>query len=198
MPDKPPARRRKPGRPTKFTPTNRKRILDAVTAGAYREQAALAAGISVTTLYEWIADGDRDTQAKRATAKAEFAEAIARADAQAEVMAIASLRRAMQDRRGSDGAVISGDWRAAEAFLRARAPERWSQHRDVTKLMERRLELDERMQESLALRFEQAISAGVALGLVLSAEQRAAMVGTYVDGLGELEGPDAPQLPSGA
>ena len=184
---KPPTTKRPKGRPTLFTKQRRDRILAAVRAGAYREQAALANGISVTTFYEWINQGRNDIDAGRTrTPKAEFAEAIARADAEAEVQAIAELRRGARDRQFGDQS-IPGDWRAAEAFLRARSPERWSQHRDLTKLMERRLELEERMQERLALAFEASLAALVAAGVAITAAQRQTAVVAYAGQLEALE-----------
>ena len=48
------------GRPCRLTPTVRAKILEAVAAGATRENAAEAAGIGETTLHRWLRRGKRE------------------------------------------------------------------------------------------------------------------------------------------
>ena len=97
-------------RPTKLTPELRERIVQAQKAGNYAEAACRAAGISSSTFYRWMERGEREERG----IYRDFFEAIRRAEAEAEVHAVAVLRRAMAE-----------DWRAALAYLERRHPDRW-------------------------------------------------------------------------
>jgi transposase len=100
-------------RPTKLTPELQERIVKAVRAGNYAEAAARANGISASTYYRWLQRGAlNDSGAYR-----DFGEAVRQAEAEAEVHAVAILRRAMGE-----------DWRAALAYLERRHPGRWRRH----------------------------------------------------------------------
>lgn len=73
----------------------------------------------------------------------EFTEAIHRAEAEAEVHAVAILRRAMGE-----------DWRAALAYLERRYPSRWRRHQTtevVAKDQEEVLDLSRLSDEELKL-----------------------------------------------
>jgi len=86
------------------------RIVQALRAGNYADAACRAAGIAPSTFYRWLERGDdEDSGLFR-----DFAEEVERAMAEAEVHAVAVLRRAMPE-----------DWRAALAYLERRHPERW-------------------------------------------------------------------------
>ena len=93
------------GRPTKRTAERQERLLQALRAGNYREASARAAGISPATLYNWLRRG----AAESSGVYREFLEAVERAEAEAEVYAVAVIRKAMPD-----------DWRAAATFLERR------------------------------------------------------------------------------
>ncbi len=97
-------------RPTKLTPETQERILKAVRAGNYAEASARSAGIAPSTLYRWLERGSLETEG----AHREFHDAVRRAEAEAEVHAVAVVRRAMSE-----------DWRAAMAYLERRHPSRW-------------------------------------------------------------------------
>jgi hypothetical protein len=86
------------------------RVVQAVRAGNYAEAACQAAGISASTYYRWMRRGEQDP----ASPQAAFREAVLRAEAEAEVHAVAIIRRAMGE-----------DWRAAVAYLERRHPTRW-------------------------------------------------------------------------
>ncbi len=100
-------------RPTKLTPETQERILKAVRAGNYAEAAARSAGIAPSTLYRWLERGSQETEGTHR----EFHDAVRRAEAEAEVHAVAVVRRAMSE-----------DWRAAMAYLERRHPSRWRRH----------------------------------------------------------------------
>jgi hypothetical protein len=99
------------GRPTKLTPSCQDRIIQALRAGNHREPAARAAGIAPSTFYAWLERGAADPPD---SPYAGFAEAVQRAEAEAEVYAVAVIRQAMSE-----------DWRAAVSYLERRHPGRW-------------------------------------------------------------------------
>jgi hypothetical protein len=102
-------------RPTKLTPTRHERIVQILRVGNHRDAACHAAGIAPSTFYAWLKRGEHDDDG----IYRQFLEAVTRAEAEAEVYAVAVIRRAMPD-----------DWRAAIAFLERRYPSRW--HRQTT------------------------------------------------------------------
>lgn len=93
-------------------------IVERVRAGQYPEQAAASVGVGRSTFYRWKSLGeDRVEHGKIRRARAEyrsFAEALARAEAEGEMVHIAHVSKA-----------ASSDWRAAAWFLERRAPARW-------------------------------------------------------------------------
>jgi transposase len=111
-------------RPTKLTPEVEERIVAAIRAGNYAEPAARSAGISPATYYRWLKRGE---EASRGIYRA-FHDAVRRAEAEAEVHAVAVIRRAMGD-----------DWRAAAHYLERRYPDRWRRRETVEHEGERRL-----------------------------------------------------------
>ncbi len=98
------------GRPTKLTPEVHERIVQAVKAGNYVQSACRFAGVSTSTYYRWL---DRASE-EPGSAYARFRYGVEKAEAEAEVYAVAIIRKAMP-----------GDWRAALAFLERRHPRRW-------------------------------------------------------------------------
>lgn len=63
------------GRPTKFTPELRAKILAALDGGAPRSAAARLVGISEATLFSWLADARSDPEKAAFAAEVEQAEA---------------------------------------------------------------------------------------------------------------------------
>lgn len=102
------------GRRTTLTPEVQLRIIEAILAGNYFDTACRYAGVAPSTAYEWIARGNEQSERSAEPHFVEFAEAIARANAQVEVQAVATLRRHGQK-----------DARALMEFLMRRFPERW-------------------------------------------------------------------------
>lgn len=97
-------------RPTKLTPEVRQRVVAAIRAGNYAEPSARSAGISPATFYRWM---ERGQNQKRGIYR-DFYEEVSKAEADAEVEAVARLRKAMPD-----------DWRAVTTYLERRYPGRW-------------------------------------------------------------------------
>lgn len=98
------------GRPTKFTPETKEKILTALRAGNYRQVACRYAGISHQTLRNWINRAEEGDPAY-----VEFVEALEKAEADAEVADLALIRRAAGD----------GAWQAAAWIRERKNPERW-------------------------------------------------------------------------
>ena len=92
---KPQPTRRRPGRPSKYTPDLGSRIVAAVSLGASYETAAAAAGIDRFTLRVWLREGANAKPPARKSVDAdgkpvlgtlsEFSAAIARAEPNAEI-----------------------------------------------------------------------------------------------------------------
>ena len=104
------------GRPSKLTDEVAKKICDAVRAGSYLSVAARHAGVSETTVYEWLRRAREPRADPRLVA---FAEALDKADADGEVHTIGVIRRE----------IGRGNSRAGFEFLARRHPERWARGR---------------------------------------------------------------------
>jgi transposase-like protein len=100
---------RKPG----LTEELATRIALLVRRGAYRETACAAAGVSPRTLRQWLRRaGEGGPHSARYR---KFADALDKAEAEAEMVTAAAILRAGQ-----------GDWRALAWILERRGPQRWS------------------------------------------------------------------------
>jgi hypothetical protein len=95
------------GRPEKLSAAVQARIVDAISAGASREKAAQAAGVSRSTLQSWLARGQ---EPKAPVPFQKFVEAFREAEVAAYLASIESIRQAA-DR---------GEWRAAAFMLERR------------------------------------------------------------------------------
>lgn len=91
------------GRPTKYGAEVSKRVLDALGAGNVRRASAAYAGISEDTFARWMAR------------YADFADAVLRAEAQAEVMHVATIAQAAR----------AGSWQASVFWLERRRHADW-------------------------------------------------------------------------
>lgn len=121
-------------RPSKYTPEAVQKIVQAVTAGNTRETAAAYAGITATTLYDWLKH------------KAEFSEAVKKAEADAEVAAVTIIRTAMPK-----------NWQAAAWYLERKWPDRWGRKDRVT--VEHQLQQEaERIAAELGIDKEQVLA----------------------------------------
>lgn len=103
-------------RPTKLTREVHERIVAAIRAGNYAEPAARSAGISEATYYRWMERGEKASTGIHR----DFVDAVRRAEADAEVEAVARLRKAMPD-----------NYRACLEYLERRYPKRWRRHQST-------------------------------------------------------------------
>jgi hypothetical protein len=98
-------------RPYRFDPNVARTIVRYLTSGAFIETAAAAAGISRSTLYEWLRRG---REAGRGPFW-EFSMDVEKALATSEINMCRRIQRAAQD----------GQWQAAAWPLERKFPERW-------------------------------------------------------------------------
>lgn len=99
-------------RPSKLTPEVQKRIIDAIRAGNYAAQAARSAGIGSSTFYRWMEQGATEDAPQELR---EFRDSVKKAEAEAEVAAVAIIRREAQN----------GTWQAAAWYLERKYADRW-------------------------------------------------------------------------
>jgi hypothetical protein len=108
------------GRPSKLTKERRDLFVTAIREGNYVETAAAVAGISKTSIYNWMARG-REAKSGEFFA---FLEAVKEAEAFAERTAVGQVRRA--------GATDTRNWAAAMTFLERRFRDRWARPAQTT------------------------------------------------------------------
>lgn len=105
------------------------KVIEALRAGNYMDTAAMYAGISKQTLYNWLAKG-RDAREKVANGgiasdqEAKFIElvdAVEKARADAEVRNVHLIQQAAQ----------GGTWQAAAWFLERSHPGKWARREKV-------------------------------------------------------------------
>lgn len=109
--DSSPPTTRRPGRPSKLTPSTEARILNAVRCGAPNRVACAAAGISERTLYTW----EERARDRPGSDYAAFAERLDRARQEGITARLAIIQKA---------AVT--DWRAAAWLLERDLPDTFS------------------------------------------------------------------------
>ena len=85
-------------RPSKLTPKTRQVVLDAIAFGAPLATACAAAGVSVRSVNEWRQIGERRHPTKSPSPEhIEFAEAVNRAIADAELVLLKRVYEASKD-----------------------------------------------------------------------------------------------------
>ena len=109
--------RNKGGRPSKLTEEVKNKLLDALKMGNYYDAACAYAGIHYYTFRLWMAKGEKAKSGEFF----EFFEAVKEAENEAEARTVLLWQKA-----------IPKDWRAAQAFLERRYPERWGK-KDIVK-----------------------------------------------------------------
>jgi transposase len=98
-------------RPTKLNPERQAQICGYVAEGHSREVAAQACGVAATTVYRWMKRGEANPD----SSYGEFCTALKRADAEAEIACLRTIKAAAN----------AGDWKAAAWMLKRRYPEKW-------------------------------------------------------------------------
>lgn len=116
------------GRPTKLNANVQRLIVSAIAKGNTREVAAAAAGIGRTTLFTWLAAGEK---AKSGQYR-DFLDALKKAEAGAVVGMVGIVRNA-----------AANSWQAAAWWLERRHPDEWGRKDrvEIGYLIEREAEL---------------------------------------------------------
>ena len=106
------------GRPTKLNEDTHKAIVDALTIGATRKDAALSAGVVYTTFLTWMQKGEKAKSGRYH----DFNNACRIAEGTARLNFTAVIAKAAN----------SGDWRAAMEYLKRRDRDNWSERQEIT------------------------------------------------------------------
>lgn len=152
------------GRPTKLTPELKTAIVEAIEGGNYFATACELAGVSVATGYDWLARGEGRGNRCQKPEFAEFAEAIKKATAKAEVEAIGRLRDAAKGGQvitrktttRKDGSEVVEEsftypaWQADAWFLERRLPNKWGKQDRPTPAIDFSKLTDEQLQRIAA------------------------------------------------
>jgi hypothetical protein len=109
-------RKRAVGRPTKFSPEIAAKVIAALAAGNFLETAAAHAGVASSVLRDWIRNGERG----KTQELADFALAVEKAQADAEVRDVAQIGKAGQK-----------EWTACAWRLERKFPQRWGRRERV-------------------------------------------------------------------
>lgn len=120
---------RKAGRPTVLTDDVQERIVTAIRAGSYLDDAANYAGISYRTVLRWVergriadselSDGNEITDDELPFWQ--FWQSVENARAQAVIRNVGIIQSAAQD----------GQWQAAAWYLERTNPRKWGRHETV-------------------------------------------------------------------
>lgn len=138
-------------RETKLTAKRKERIIELLSMGATDKDVCAAVGIAERTFYTWLQDGREE----KSEAKMQFLQSVTRARAQANLVAIESVRLGMlpsqitvdatetikETRLNKNGQPYTyektvsrrqltkqpGDWKAGIEFLKRRDPDHWSE-----------------------------------------------------------------------
>jgi hypothetical protein len=128
------------GRPIKLTPDVQQRLVAAIKAGNYHHAACRYAGVGYRTFTRWMAKGKK---ARRGPFR-DFRDAVLRAEAEAEMTAVAAWKASMPTH--------PAEYRH---FLAKRWPQRWSEKRRLELIGRRgrlpRLDLDISRAEDMTL-----------------------------------------------
>lgn len=100
----------KVGRKSKLTPELQKKLINAIKQGNYYEAACAYVGIDRSTFFLWMKKGEQAKSGKYF----ELFNAVKQAEAEAEARIVANWQSKVPE-----------DWRAAQAFLEKRFPDRW-------------------------------------------------------------------------
>jgi hypothetical protein len=101
------------GRPSKLTPEIQERVVQALTLGNHRQDAAAYVGLHPRTLRRWLLRGLDETEGPYA----DFLRAVVEAEARAKITAMGCITKAARD----------GDWKAAAWWLQKKFPHQFSE-----------------------------------------------------------------------
>ena len=105
------------GRPTKLNDEVTEKVVTAIKAGSYVETAAAFAGVSKSTLYDWLKRGANQKEG----IYREFSAAVEQALAHADIRDIGIIATAAQ----------KGVWQAAAWRLERKHPDQWGRRQVI-------------------------------------------------------------------
>lgn len=140
------------GRPTKLTPELAQRIVRAVRAGSYIEEAAESVGVHRSTVFLWLQAGREGNDPLHV----EFFDAVERARAEDSVRDLALITQAATQPIGTL------DWRAAAWKRERKDPAKWGQKVRITLTEELEGFLDDLQRILPAEWYEKALEAAAA------------------------------------
>jgi transposase len=112
------------GRPSKLTSERGFLICEYILRGFYPAKAAILAGVSEKTFYNWMRKGETMENG----IFHDFYQSVKQAEALAENFHLEQIRKAAIGDPRKD---IKPNWRASAWFLEHRYPQRWKKHRQV-------------------------------------------------------------------
>lgn len=108
--------------PHLLTPAVRAKLVEATLDGLSHAQAARYAGIAPATFAKWIKRGERASgRSERDAPYRDLVRILEVAEAQLERALVVAIKTA----------AFGGDWRAAEALLKRRFPDRWGDRQRI-------------------------------------------------------------------
>lgn len=135
--------------------------MTAIRLGMYLDDAAAMAGISKTTLYNWLSmgkdavdkHGHGDTLTDKETQLVDFLNAVEKARADAVMRNIGVIQKAAQD----------GSWQASAWFLERTNPKKWGRHEtvEITGADGGAIQVEHSVKDTLAAKFAAAEKAAL-------------------------------------
>lgn len=118
------------GRKTKLTKQIQSKIIKYIKQGNTYEIAALSAGVSRSTFYNWLSWGEVvEGEPEPDPIYIDFREAVEEAAALAEMERVKTILDAAKGTGRYKGVA---DWKAAAWFLERRSPEAWGRRQAIT------------------------------------------------------------------
>ncbi len=99
------------GRPTKFTPENRKRILDAISKGAPYKICVEMCGVSDSTFYNWLDIGLKDINDQVDSDHSRFLESLREIEFNRITSHLSAIRESDKGHKGCEWELERSFWK---------------------------------------------------------------------------------------
>tara|TARA_R100001509_G_scaffold92665_2_gene53569 strand:+ start:44 stop:439 length:396 start_codon:yes stop_codon:yes gene_type:complete len=127
-------------RPIKLNEQKMQEICKWLTAGHFIEQAASLAGVSASSIYNWLSQGKTDQAEGNQTIYSEFLEKVVESKAKAEALFLNTVRQA----------ATNGVWQAATWYLERSNP-RWN--KELQKQLIEQAQLESQKEEVIEVQY---------------------------------------------
>lgn len=128
------------GRPIILNEQKMQEICKWLTAGHFIEQAASLAGVSSSSIYNWLSQGKDDQNNGEITIYSEFLEKVIESKAKAEALFLNTVRQAAQN----------GVWQAATWYLERSNPQ-WN--KELQKALVEQSQLESQKDEVIQVEY---------------------------------------------